>query len=157
MAYTLIEAVSDLEKRLGVYEPAKNNWRYGTLTKIRYDHQPFSGTALRRFFDRVVEGEGSRRTVNMFFDFPHFKNLYEAQAGPIVRMIVDFTDHTSMYISADSGVDQSQIWNNQYTNSFDELWQAGRLFRFPTMEVQEQIRFKLMETAPDIYLYTGEK
>jgi hypothetical protein len=25
------------------------------------------------------------------------------------------------------------------------------------MEVQEQIRFKLMETAPDIYLYTGEK
>ena len=93
----------------------------------------------------------------MFFDIPHFKNLYEAQAGPIVRMIVDFTDHTSMYISADSGVDQSQIWNNQYTNSFDELWQAGRLFRFPTMEVQEQIRFKLMETAPDIYLYTGEK
>ena len=39
----------------------------------------------------------------------------------------------------------------------EELWEAGRLFRLPTMEVQEQIRFKLMETAPDIYLYTGEK
>ena len=71
----------------------------------------------------------------LFFDMPQFKELYDASAGPIVRIIIDFADHTSIYISADSGVDQSLIWNNQMISSFDELWQAGRLFRFPTMEV----------------------
>ena len=38
-----------------------------------------------------------------------------------------------------------------------QLYLQGRLFRLPTTEVQEQIRFKLEETAPDLYLYTGEK
>lgn len=105
MAYTLIEAVANIEAKLGSFDPAKNNWRYGTLTKMRVEHQPFSATPLRYYFDRVHEGEGSKRTVMLFYDIPHIKELYDGSAGPIVRFIADFTDPTSMYISIDTGID----------------------------------------------------
>ena len=105
MAYTLVEAVADIETRLGPYDAAKNSWRYGTLTKMRVEHSPFTATPLRYFFDRVYEGEGSKRTVFLQWDMPNFKTLYEASAGSIVRMIADLTDPTSMYLSIDTGVD----------------------------------------------------
>ena len=72
---------------------------------MRVEHQPFTATPLRHYFDRVYEGEGSKRTVMLFFDAPNFKTLYDASAGPIVRMIADFTDPTSMYLSIDTGID----------------------------------------------------
>jgi len=72
-------------------------------------------------------------------------------------MISDFTDHTSVYMTADNGIDQSQLLNNQMYNSMEEMYNKGRMFRLPTNEIQEQIRFKLEETALDLYLYTGTK
>jgi acyl-homoserine lactone acylase PvdQ len=105
MAYTLIEAVTNIEAKLGSFDSAKNNWRYGTLTKMRVEHQPFTATPLRHYFDRVHEGEGSKRTVMLFYDVPNFKELYDGSAGPIVRFIADFTDPTSMYLSIDTGID----------------------------------------------------
>ena len=72
-------------------------------------------------------------------------------------MIADFADHTSLYITADNGIDQTLIWNNPMFNAMEDLYENGKLFRLPTTEVQDQIRFKLLETSPDLYLYTGEK
>lgn len=88
---------------------------------------------------------------------PNLKERYECAAGPVVRMIADFTDHTSVYMTADFGIDTSYIWNNEMYESMFDMYENGRLFRLATTEVQDQIRFKLKETAPDIFLYTGEK
>jgi acyl-homoserine lactone acylase PvdQ len=38
MMYTLVKAVEDVEARLGPYDAAKNNWRYGNLAKVRIEH-----------------------------------------------------------------------------------------------------------------------
>jgi len=157
MAYALVKGLGDIESRLGQYDKEKNNWRYGSLTYMRYEHNPFTATPLRRFFDFTTEGVGSKRSVNIAYDAPSLKDRYEASGGSIQRFIADFTDHTSVYLTMDTGVDQSLIWNNPQYNSMHSLYQSGKLFRLPTTEVQEQIRFKLEETAPDIYLYTGEK
>jgi len=72
-------------------------------------------------------------------------------------MIADFGDHTSVYISIDNGIDQTLLWNNPLFNAMEDLYESGKMFRLPTTEVQDQIRFKLLETASDLYLYTGEK
>ena len=37
------------------------------------------------------------------------------------------------------------------------MYDSGQLFRLATTEVQNQTRFQMLETAPDLYLYTGEK
>jgi hypothetical protein len=90
-------------------------------------------------------------------DAPFFKDRYEANGGPLVRLLADFYDHTYVGIAIDTGVDQSFIWNNWSYNAMAEDWENGRYFLMPTTEIQEQWRFKLTETAPDIFLYSGEK
>jgi len=157
MVYTLVKGMEDIEGRLGPYNAGTNNWRYGLFATMRLEHQPFTTTPLRRFFDKTYEGRGSKRTVNLFFDVPYIKDRYEANAGSIVRFIADFNDHTSIYVSNDCGDDQNYIWRNSLYNSMSDFFEQGKLFRLPTEEVQDQIRFKLLETAPDLYLYTDER
>ena len=38
MAYTLIKGIEDIEGRLGQYDKATNNWRYGTFATVRLEH-----------------------------------------------------------------------------------------------------------------------
>ena len=92
MMYTLIKGIEDIERRLGPYDEGKNTWRYGSLTTVRFEHQPFSETLLRSLFDDTVEGQGNRRTANLFFDLPNIKERYEGMAGPIFRFVADFAD-----------------------------------------------------------------
>jgi len=68
MVYTLVKGIEDVEARLGPFDAAANNWRYGLLAKMRLEHQPFSATPLKKWTDRVIEGKGNKRTVNLFFD-----------------------------------------------------------------------------------------
>jgi acyl-homoserine lactone acylase PvdQ len=105
MRYTLIKAVEDIKSRKGKYDPVNNNWRYGGLMTTRKEHVPFTETPLRSFFDNVQEGKGNKRTVNLLYDFPAFKEPYESTAGAVLRFIADFSDHTSIYVTADNGVD----------------------------------------------------
>ena len=105
MVYTLVKSLEDIESRLGQYDESKNNCRYGLLTYVRYEHNPFTSTPLRRFFDYTTEGYGSKRTVNIQFDAPTMKERYESSGGSIQRFIADFTDHTSLYVTMDTGVD----------------------------------------------------
>ena len=85
MAYTLIKAVQDIESRLGQYNPDQDNWRYGSLAKIKISHQPFSATPLAKFFEINREGEGSKRTPFLFFEVPITFDRYVATGGSIVR------------------------------------------------------------------------
>ena len=56
MTYTLVQALEDVESRLGPFNPQKNNWRYGSLATVKISHQPFSATPLRSFFEIKLEG-----------------------------------------------------------------------------------------------------
>ncbi|MFM7851913.1 MAG: hypothetical protein ACKO96_08345, partial [Flammeovirgaceae bacterium] len=72
---------------------------------------------------------------NIFYDAPNVKERYQGNGGPVFRMISDFTDHTSVYLTADNGIDQSQLLNNQMYNSMEEMYNKGRMFRLPTNEI----------------------
>jgi len=48
MAYTLEKALAELKNRLGPLEVNANNWRYGNLMKVTYNHNPFSGIPVLR-------------------------------------------------------------------------------------------------------------
>ena len=105
MVYTLVKAVEDIESRLGTLDFQTNNWRFGKLNNIRKEHSPLTETPLRYFFDDTQEGQGNRRTVNLNHDLPTQKERYEGSGGPIFRMISDYTDPTSVYVTPDNGVD----------------------------------------------------
>ena len=49
MAFTLAKAIEDIEERLGPYDETK--WRMGNLVKVRFEHNPFSETPLRSWFE----------------------------------------------------------------------------------------------------------
>lgn len=38
MVYTLVKGIEDIEARLGPFDAAANNWRYGKLTYMRVEH-----------------------------------------------------------------------------------------------------------------------
>lgn len=137
MLYTFVKGIENIEVRLGTYDFKRNNWRYGSLASMRLEHQPLSATPLGKYFDRMVEGKGNKRTVNLFWDLPFMKPWYEATAGPTVRMTSDFTDHTSVYLTADFGIDTSMIWGNTMIESMWQMFETGRLFRMATTEVQD--------------------
>jgi len=42
MAYTLERALLAIKDRLGPLDIKANNWRYGNLMKMIYNHNPFS-------------------------------------------------------------------------------------------------------------------
>lgn len=86
MVYTLVKGIEDVEVRKGHYDAATNNWKYGTFATMKLEHQPFSQTPLKYWFDRTVEGKGNKRTVNLFWDMPNLKERYESNAGPVCRM-----------------------------------------------------------------------
>ena len=69
MAYTLAKAIEDIESRLGI--DIESNWRMGDLIKVRFEHNPFSDTPLRGWFEQVREHSGNRRTPSMQSYFYH--------------------------------------------------------------------------------------
>ena len=89
-------------------------------------------------------------------DSPFYKERYDANAGPLIRFIADFYDHSAIGIAADCGVDQSYLWNNWLYNSMKEDWEEGKYFLLPTTEMPDMWRYKLLETGRSLYLYTGE-
>lgn len=92
---------------------------------------------LKSFFEMEVEGEGNKRTINLFFEIPVEMPRYESSGGAIIRQIVDFTDPTSFYISVDTGMDQTTLWQNKKKNDMSVMFNNGRLFRLATLEVQD--------------------
>jgi hypothetical protein len=70
MAYTLDKAFKDLTKRLGKYDQAQNNWRFGSLQTLKYLHSPISNIpVIRHFFEHVTEQPGNKRTPNVAVTF----------------------------------------------------------------------------------------
>ena len=49
-----------------------------------------SATPLRSYFEIEQEGQGSKRTVNLFFEIPVELARYESNGGAIIRYIADF-------------------------------------------------------------------
>lgn len=74
MAFTLSKALELCESRMGSFNPRKNNWRLGYMTKATYDHSPFSNVPIiRHVYGFETETPGNRRTPNMSLYFMHSK------------------------------------------------------------------------------------
>jgi hypothetical protein len=113
-------------------------------------HNPFSTTFLRSLFERIVEGEGNKRTVNIFVVLEHVDGKrFVGSGGPVFRFLYDSSDQVR--IAMDTGPDQTQLMRaSEFSLSFASMWGRGELFSLPLSGFSG-----LFSTAPEIYLITG--
>lgn len=124
MAYTLKKALDLCESRMGPFNPAKNNWRYGYLTKVTYDHSPFSNVPiLRHVFGFETEYAGNRRTPNVALNFYNSKEekMFKFNNGAVFRMVIDLSDEGKLDVVMDVGIEQTNPLS-EFRSSQNELW-----------------------------------
>ena len=121
-------------------------------------HSPMSNIPiLRHFFEYHTEQPGNKRTPNvavMFENSPSHLE-YKVLAGSTFRMVNDLADEGQVQLVTDVGSEMSSIFSSNRL-SINKEWMAGRYIRLPTSEMEDQIRYKMLKTAPVVFLFPDE-
>ena len=139
MAYTLEAAYNELTRKLGKFNKAANNWRYGSLVSVRYMHSPISNIPiLRHFFEYYTEQPGNKRTPNVaiMFDNVPAQLQYKVLAGSTFRMVNDLADEGQVQLVTDVGSEMTSLFSSNRL-SMNKEWMAGRYIRIPTEEMED--------------------
>jgi hypothetical protein len=86
---------------------------------------------LRSFFERIVEGEGNKRTVSILVVLEHVDGKrFVGSGGPVFRLMYDGSDQVCF--AMDTSPDQTQLaLKNEFSLSFASMWGRGELFTLP--------------------------
>lgn len=76
--------------------------------------------------------------------------------GSIFRMISDLGDPGVILLVQDIGSEQTNPFTSEYRTKVNDLFQLGKLFRLPLEELPDQVRYKMEETAPTVYLFPDD-
>ena len=121
-------------------------------------HSPMSNIPiLRHFFEYHTEQPGNKRTPNvavMFENSPSHLE-YKVLAGSTFRMVNDLAYEGQVQLVTDVGSEMSSIFSSNRL-SINKEWMAGRYIRLPTSEMEDQIRYKMLKTAPVVFLFPDE-
>ncbi len=94
------DAIDFLTERIG---SDRSKWRWGELNDHVFLHS-FSETPLRFFFERDVEGNGNRRTINVggvnMEPKYAWKNIFSAN----IRMVMSMDENEKDYYVIDTGL-----------------------------------------------------
>ena len=71
-------------------------------------------------------------------------------------MISDLGDPGVILLVQDIGSEQTNPFTSEYRTKVNDLFQLGKLFRLPLEELPDQVRYKMEETAPTVYLFPDD-
>jgi len=95
---------------MGPFNPKKNNWRLGYLTKASYGHNPLSNVPIiRHLYAFETETPGNSRTLNVAISFLHSEEekMFRHNNGPVFRMVNDLSDEGKLDVVMDVGIEQT--------------------------------------------------
>lgn len=127
------DAESYLTQKLGW---DMSEWKWGRIHTLTFRHPLGVVYPLDKLFNiGPFPHSGSRETVNnAFFFYGDDENLYNTEAGPVMRFIIDMSDPLHARMVIDTG--ESGLPLNEHYRDLNELWMRGE-FIITLMERKE--------------------
>ena len=71
-------------------------------------------------------------------------------------MISDLSDNGQIQVVMDVGPETTNPLTSDHRLSINKHWQQGKYVRIPLQEMEDQVRYKMSEQAPPIFLFPDE-
>ena len=72
-------------------------------------------------------------------------------------MISDLGDDGKIELSSDMGSEQTNPFTSDFRLEINYLWQQNKFMRLPLQELPDQVRYKMKQEAPSVYLFPDDK